>query len=76
MSGIVRWHARGVNDTVLSAVDDQPDMEPTPTDDEVERCHALEREAQELAAEPADRAEIAAIRSLLGEPWADLPGVT
>ena len=42
MSGTVRWHARVVDDTVLSAVDDQPDTEPTPTDDEVERCHALD----------------------------------
>jgi hypothetical protein len=55
-------------------VNDQPDTSGTPTaDNNAERDRALQQEAQELAADPADRAEVAELRSLLGEPWADLP---
>lgn len=54
-------------------MDDQPDTDETPTTEKLQRDRALRQEAKHLAAESADRAEIAEIRSLLGEPWADLP---
>jgi hypothetical protein len=47
-----------------------PTRRPPPTRAEGDR--ALRQEAKQLAADPADRAETAALRSLLGEPWPDL----
>jgi hypothetical protein len=49
-------------------VAEQPGTDETPAADKVARYRALHREAQELASDPEDRAEIAEVRSLLGEP--------
>jgi hypothetical protein len=46
----------------------RPDTDAAPAADEEERARALQLEAQDLAADPADRAEIAELRADLDDP--------
>jgi hypothetical protein len=46
----------------------RPDTDAAPAADQEERSHALQQEARELAGDPADRAEIAELRSDLDDP--------
>ena len=46
----------------------RPDIDAAPAADEEERARALQLEAQDLAADPADRAEIAELRADLDDP--------
>jgi hypothetical protein len=75
-NGVESWAVAArvaVGDIVRVTMDDQPDSDKTPAAGKVERDRTLQREVQALAGDPADRAEIAELRSLLGEPWADIP---
>jgi hypothetical protein len=46
----------------------RPDIDAAPAADEEQRSRALQLEAQDLAADPADRAEIAELRADLDDP--------
>ena len=55
----------------VRTVEDQTDTDATPTTRNVGRHRTLLQEAQKLASDLDDRAEIAVIRALLTEPLTD-----
>jgi hypothetical protein len=64
----------GLSDAGADAtVDDQRNIGATPAAGEDERRRMLRRDAEKLAGDPADQAEIAELRADLDDPLADLP---